>query len=209
MLTQPPGPHLTLISRMALRRDYGAYLYRLARQYGDVVQVPIGPTTYLINHPEFIREVLITRADHFTWAEPPTDRPTPPNEPLLAARKWLAQSAVQWAQINDRVEYARQVLSEALRLYPPVRIIQRRTLVEYPISSYTLPANASIVISPWVMQHDPRFYPDPFRFDPGRWATTSPRPAFAYFPFGEVWNAATWQTALEQLMYSFPQGDLA
>lgn len=209
MRAQPPGPRLTLISRLALHRDYGAYLYRLARQYGDVVHVPVGRWTYLINHPDFIREVLITQADHFARVDPPADRPARPDGYLDAARRWLAQQLDQRASIADRVAYARQILFEALRLYPPVKIIQRHALVDYVIGNYTLPAGARLVISPWVMQRDPRYYPEPFRFEPGRWAGETVRPAFTYFPFGEAWSAAAWQTALEQVILDIPQGATA
>ena len=92
MLTQPPGPHLTLVSRLTLRRDFCAYLYQLARRYGDVVQVPVGRALYLVNHPEFIRDVLIIQADHFSAEHSPLDRPTPPNEPLEMARHWLKRT---------------------------------------------------------------------------------------------------------------------
>jgi len=34
------------------------------------------------------------------------------------------------------------------------------------------------------MHRDPRYWPDPDRFDPRRFATDSSRPKFAYFPFG-------------------------
>ena len=39
-------------------------------------------------------------------------------------------------------------------------------------------------MSQWVMHHDARFWPDPQRFDPDRWANAAPdRPRLAYFPF--------------------------
>ena len=202
MFTQPPGPRLTLVSRLTLRRNFSGYLYQLARHYGDVVQVPVGRSLYLVNHPDFIHEVLITHADHFSAEHSPLDRPTPPNEPLEMARHWLKQQSDRGTPITDRLVYARQILAETLRLYPPIKIIRRHALGAYEIGGYTLPANTSIVISPWVMQHDPRYYPDPFRFDPLRWtsAAEATRPAFAYFPYGAVWCEDAWQTTLTQIV---------
>ena len=43
-----------------------------------------------------------------------------------------------------------------------------------------------MLISPWVVHRDPRWWPDPERFDPGRWTPEAEAalPRFAYFPFG-------------------------
>jgi cytochrome P450 len=37
-----------------------------------------------------------------------------------------------------------------------------------------------------VIHHDPRWFPDPFRFDPDRWTpeAAAGRPRYAFFPFG-------------------------
>jgi len=42
------------------------------------------------------------------------------------------------------------------------------------------------LMSPYVMHHDARYYPDPFKFDPERWTMEAreARPKFSYFPFG-------------------------
>jgi len=41
-------------------------------------------------------------------------------------------------------------------------------------------------MSPYVVHRDPRWYPDPLRFDPDRWLpeNAARRPKFSYFPFG-------------------------
>jgi cytochrome P450 len=58
--------------------------------------------------------------------------------------------------------------------------------VEYALGGYTLPAGTFIMLSPYVTQHDARFFPDPEVFAPERWDApqeTQPQ-RFAYFPFG-------------------------
>ncbi len=81
--------------------------------------------------------------------------------------------------------YTRMVFTEALRLYPPVYMLGRQALQDYPIRSYVIPAGASLIISPYLVHHDPRYYPNPERFDPLRWAPEAQagRHKYAYLPF--------------------------
>lgn len=85
-----------------------------------------------------------------------------------------------------RLRYAEMVFAEAMRLYPPAWIIGRRALGDYQINGYTIPARSILLMSQYVTHHDPRFFPDPFRFDPERWTPEAreSRPKFSYFPFG-------------------------
>ncbi len=85
-----------------------------------------------------------------------------------------------------RLPYIEMVLAESMRMYPPAWTLGRRVLSDYPIGAYVVPAGAIVLMSPWVMHHDPRFFPEPFKFDPERWTPEAKesRPKFSYFPFG-------------------------
>ncbi|MEK6325204.1 MAG: cytochrome P450 [Acidobacteriota bacterium] len=85
-----------------------------------------------------------------------------------------------------RLRYTEMVFAESMRLYPPAWTLGRRVLSDYQVGQYTVPAGSIVLMSPWVMHHDPRFYPEPFTFDPDRWTAEAreARPKFAYFPFG-------------------------
>ena len=85
-----------------------------------------------------------------------------------------------------RLVYAEMVMSEALRLYPPAWLVGRRALVDYELGGYPIRAGSIVIVSPYVTHHDPRFYPDPFGFDPERWTAEERRrrPRYSYFPFG-------------------------
>lgn len=85
-----------------------------------------------------------------------------------------------------RLRYIEMVFAESMRLYPPAWVLGRRALTDYQISQYVVPAGAIVLMSPWVMHHDPRFFPEPFKFDPQRWTPEAreSRPKFSYFPFG-------------------------
>jgi cytochrome P450 len=78
-----------------------------------------------------------------------------------------------------------RIFSEALRLYPPLWAIGRRAMVECQIGSYTIPAGSVIILSSFVTHRDPRWFPEPLRFDPERWQSTAKlaRPRFSFFPF--------------------------
>jgi cytochrome P450 len=82
--------------------------------------------------------------------------------------------------------YVEKVVTEAMRLYPPAWIIGRRAIEDYPVDGYVVPARSIVVLSPYILQRDARFFPDPDRFDPDRWTPEfkASLPPFAYFPFG-------------------------
>lgn len=86
----------------------------------------------------------------------------------------------------ERLPYTRAVLSEAIRLYPPAWVIGRQAVAPATVGGYSIPPGATVLMSPWVIHRDGRFYREPQRFDPGRWLElpAPARPRLAYFPFG-------------------------
>jgi cytochrome P450 len=85
-----------------------------------------------------------------------------------------------------RLRYAELVLTEAMRLYPPIPIIGRQAIAACELGGYPLPAGTPVSFAQWSVHHDPRFYDEPEAFRPERWADGLARrlPRFAYFPFG-------------------------
>ena len=60
----PPGPRSALLSYYAMRRDPLKFLLDMAREYGDIVHLQVGSRhDYLLNHPDYIREVLLAPED--------------------------------------------------------------------------------------------------------------------------------------------------
>jgi cytochrome P450 len=97
------------------------------------------------------------------------------------------------AQIGDRapaagdlptLTYAEQVIDESWRLYPPAWAFTRSAVAADVIDGHQIPKNAIVVLSPYVNHRHRRFWPEPDRFDPGRFASGREIPSFAYFPFG-------------------------
>lgn len=84
------------------------------------------------------------------------------------------------------LEFTDRVLSEAMRLYPPVYTLFRESKVDTRIAGYRIPEGSLIMLPQWVVHRSDRWYDDPLAFDPDRWAPerARERPRFAYFPFG-------------------------
>jgi cytochrome P450 len=83
------------------------------------------------------------------------------------------------------LSYASHFFSETLRLYPPAWAIGRMAVEELELDGYRIPRKSIILLSPYTMHRDPRWWPDPDQFRPERWAAPAPdRPKFAYYPFG-------------------------
>lgn len=80
--------------------------------------------------------------------------------------------------------YVRAVLSETMRLYPPVWITARRATQRVTVGGYALERGDIAIVSQYVTHRDPRFWPHAERFMPQRFLDGSTRERFAYFPFG-------------------------
>ena len=85
------------------------------------------------------------------------------------------------------LSYIERVFSESMRLYPPAWVVARTAIRPYTMrTGEQIPKGAHLIASQLVVHHDPRWWPDPLRFDPDRFleAAKASRPKFAYFPFG-------------------------
>jgi len=84
------------------------------------------------------------------------------------------------------LKYTEMVLAESMRLYPPAWTIGRMAKEDCELHGVKIAAGSICLASPYVMHRDPRWFPDPERFDPERWMPEAreARPKFSYFPFG-------------------------
>ena len=85
-----------------------------------------------------------------------------------------------------RLEYTGMVLAESMRLYPPAWAMGREALEDVRIGPYMLPKGTMVFFSQYIVHRDARWFPEPERFKPERFAAEAKatRPRFAYFPFG-------------------------
>jgi cytochrome P450 len=86
----------------------------------------------------------------------------------------------------SKLPYARMVIDEAMRLYPPAWITNRQAIADDQVCGYHIPAGAILLVSPYVMHRHPAYWERPDAFEPERFAPecSAGRPAYAYFPFG-------------------------
>lgn len=113
------------------------------------------------------------------------------NHPEAEARLHAELQAVlggRAAQLHDlpQLPYTRAVFDEALRLFPPAWLITRRTVAEDLIGDTAVPAEALVIISPYVVHRQPGVWPDPEAFRPERFLAekVEAAPRYGYIPFG-------------------------
>jgi cytochrome P450 len=82
--------------------------------------------------------------------------------------------------------YARMVIDEALRLYPPAWGFSRQAMADDELGGFHLPRGWLAFVIPYVLHRLPAFWPDPEAFEPERFSPerSAERPKFVYLPFG-------------------------
>lgn len=86
----------------------------------------------------------------------------------------------------QRLPYLEQVVKESMRLYPPAGGATREPIEDVDLGGYRVRKGDAITISTYAMHRNPRFFPDPERFDPERFSAEREAsiPKYAYLPFG-------------------------
>lgn len=84
------------------------------------------------------------------------------------------------------LELTNQIITETLRMYPPVWILTRLTTEDTELSGYQIPAGTTVVYSPYLVHHHPDLYRDAERFNPDRWQPghADQPPPGSLIPFG-------------------------
>jgi cytochrome P450 len=86
----------------------------------------------------------------------------------------------------DALRQTRAVLAETLRLHPPFTVIGRQARVNAELGGIPIRAGDHLLVCPYLVHRDDRWWPRPETFDPSRWRNSShsERPRLAYLPFG-------------------------
>jgi sterol 14-demethylase len=77
-------------------------------------------------------------------------------------------------------------IKETLRLHPPLILLMRKVQEEFHYKGWTVRAGRMAAVSPAVSNRMPECFPEPERFDPGRYRAPRAEDArvFAWIPFG-------------------------
>jgi len=84
------------------------------------------------------------------------------------------------------LDYTQRLVTEVLRLYPPIWVLTRQVMEDTEIGGHPVPVGATVMFSPYALHRDPNLFETPDEFDPDRWlperAATVPQGA--WIPFG-------------------------
>ena len=85
-----------------------------------------------------------------------------------------------------QLRWVEHIIAETLRLYPTAWVLGREAIRDAQIGGQHIARGTSVLISPWVVHRDPRWFDEPDAFRPERWADGLMQrlPRFTYFPFG-------------------------
>lgn len=128
-----------------------------------------------------------TAAATMSWAFYLLSQHPEVEERMRAEVKTLLNGRLPTFAELPKLTYMQQFLNEVLRLYPAAYLFAREAVVDDLLDGYPIPANTLIFISPFVTHRDPKYWPDPERFDPDRFTSeqVASRSRHVYYPFGE------------------------
>lgn len=105
------------------------------------------------------------------------------------ARREVKEVIGERAPAADDVQaltYTTQVIDEALRLYPPLHTIPRRSAAADELHGHPIPAGHIVAVSTWGIHRNPKVWTDPHDFRPERFeaAAAAERDRYAFLAFG-------------------------
>jgi len=125
-----------------------------------------------------------TTASALTWAWYLLSRNTAVYAKAKAEALAFRETELGFQELQH-MPYIKQVIDEAMRLYPPGWLLTRKALTDDQIGTYHVPAGTDIFISPYLIHRHPTIWENPESFDPDRFDPSlgKERHRFAYFPF--------------------------
>jgi cytochrome P450 len=168
---------------------------RSGRDHGDMLSMLLKSTDEqgdALTDDEVHAQVLTvfmagteTTASLLAWALHLLSQDEELQDAIRAEAAALPDDGVGLADVG-KLKLTRRVLTETLRMYPPVWIFHRRMRSASKVLGRSLPEGSNLFYSPYLIHRRPDLYPEPDVFRPDRWlpGASDHLPRGGYVPFG-------------------------
>ncbi len=101
------------------------------------------------------------------------------------AQAVLRGSGAASADDLPRLPYIRQIVDEALRLYPPAAMVSRTAMAQDRLCGAEIRPGDTVIIPIYALHRSKLLWQDPDSFRPARFADRKAIPRYSYLPFGD------------------------
>jgi cytochrome P450 family 135 len=109
------------------------------------------------------------------------------HETTTTALAWAFERLLRHPGMYERLRtderWAEAVVSETLRLRPPIPIVGRAVKADFQLDGYTIPAGEMLAPCIWLTHRREEVYPEPYAFKPQRFLENGPE-TYSWLPFG-------------------------
>src|SRR5436190_10827006 len=109
------------------------------------------------------------------------------HETTTTSLAWAFERLLRHPGMYERLRsddrWAEAVVSETLRLRPPIPIVGRAVKSDFQLDGYTIPAGEMLAPCIWLTHRRAEVYPDPYEFRPERFLEKGPE-TYSWLPFG-------------------------
>ncbi|KAM7485919.1 hypothetical protein LguiA_001928 [Lonicera macranthoides] len=103
-------------------------------------------------------------------------------EQLKIVKSKGSEELLSWEDMQ-KMKYSRNVINEVLRLVPPATGNFKEAISNFTYGNFSIPKGWKVFWTVHTTHKDPKYFPDPEKFDPSRFEGKGPIP-FTFVPFG-------------------------